>query len=239
MRRIIVACCAIGSLWMLACTNTESENIKTAGIHIDVDVTATGNGQTTVGASMRVGSASNTYLNLTGDDQLFGIKGSEKKEMTERQLLGAVWYNAVFDVDAAETEFAVAFERTSDVSAPNSHGTLPAAFSLTAPAASAEFARATDTITVSWDPSGSSDRMHIYANGTCIQAYDVEIDGDPGTATINPNTFKEPADEEQQGKTCKVTIEVRRTRPGNIDEAFEGGDFISRQVRTVEINSKP
>jgi hypothetical protein len=241
MRSLFVAGCAVAGLWLLACTNTESENVKTKGIHADIDITATGNGQTTVDASLRVGSASNTYLNLTGGDELFALKGTEKKEMSERQLLGAVWYSATFDVDAAETEFVVAFERESDASAPNSHGTLPAAFSLSAPAESAEFGRVADTVTITWSPTvtGNTDRMHVYANGTCIQAYDKDLDGDPGTATIPPNTFKEPTDTDQQGKTCDVTIELRRTRPGQVDPAFEGGDVIGRQVRSVKIRSKP
>ncbi|MBN2359376.1 MAG: hypothetical protein JXR83_07970 [Deltaproteobacteria bacterium] len=239
MRSLFVVCCAVAGMWLLACTNTESENVMTDGIHADITVTATGNGQTEVGASMRVGSASNTYLNLSGADQLFAIKGSERKKMTERQLLGAVWYTATFDSDEAETEFAVSFEREVDASAPNSHGTLPAAFSLTAPAASAEFSRANDTITITWEPSAGPDRIHVAADGSCIKPYNDDLDGDPGTTTINPNTFKEPDDEDLQGKDCKVTIELRRTRSGDVDPAFEGGDFVARQVRTVQINSKP
>jgi len=241
MRSLFVAGCAVAGLWLLACTNTESENIKTKGIHADIDISAYGNGQTEVGASLRVGSSSNTWLNLTGGDQLFALKGAEKKEMTERQLLGAVWYTATFDVDAAETEFAVAFERESDASAPNSHGALPAAFSLSAPVESTEFAR-TAEIVITWAPTvtGNSDRMHIFADGTCIQPYDpADLDGDPGTFTIPANAFKEPVDQDLQGKTCEVTIEVRRTRPGQVDPAFEGGDVIGRQVRSVKIKSKP
>ena len=240
MRSLFVAGCTVAGLWLLACTNTESENIKTSGIHADIDVTATGTGQTEVSTWLRVGASSNTFLDLSDGDELIASKGTESKKMTRREVFGSVTYNATFDADAAETEFKVAFERENDVSAPNSHGTLPAAFSLTAPAAAASFARATDTITITWDPSGASDRMHVAANGTCIQAYDVDLDGDPGTATINPSAFKEPTDAEQQGKTCDVTIELRRTRPGTVDSAYgEGGDFISRQVRSRKISSKP
>lgn len=239
MRKLAVLGFAAGSLWLLACENVESEDVMTSGVYADISATADGTGSTLVKTSLRVGGGmSNTYLELMGDDKLTAFQDTTEKLMGVKKLLGAVWYEASFDVDAADTPFKVAFTRSVDDGAPESTMTLPAPFALTAPAANTEFSRASADITVTWDASGTSDKMHLTADGECIQIWSKELDGDAGTAVIPHAEIV--AHEQQEATTCEITLTLGRRRTGDLDANYgEGGTVLGIQQRTVKVKSAP
>ncbi|MFH1808756.1 MAG: hypothetical protein ABIJ09_08420 [Pseudomonadota bacterium] len=239
MKRLAVVVCAASSMWLLACENVDSEDVMTSGVYADISATADGAGQSLVKASLRVGGgASNTYLDLMGNDKLVASQDTTDKDMVKRTLLGAVWYEATFDADAADTPFKVAFTRTVDDGAPESTLTLPTPFAITVPAADAQFSRASDDITVTWDPGSSSDTMHLTADGDCIQIWTKDLDGDAGTAVIPHAEIV--AHENQEATTCTVTVTVGRRRAGTLDTGYgEGGVVWGIQQRTIKIKSAP
>jgi hypothetical protein len=240
MKQLCVVFMAVGALGLLACENVDSEDVMTDGIYADINAFATGDGNTTVRAALRVGGgASNTFLEMVGDDQLLASMGEgDPVEMGEKSFLGSRWYTAEFDADAEDTEFNVAFERTVDEPAPESKMTMVAPFELTAPASSAEYSRATDDIEITWDASGSSDDMIVNIDGDCVQLYHEDLSGDTGSFTVVAGTL-DPA-QDQDDETCSVTIELIRHRDGNLDPAYgEGGVIYARQIRTIQVSSAP
>jgi hypothetical protein len=129
----------------------ESTDIRTSGIYPDVDVVADGSGSTEVRVRLKVGGpASNTFLDLVGDDHLRVTAGGVTKEMDG----SGVGYRATFPTEAAGA-FVIAFMRgAADTSAPNTTVNLPAPFTLTLPAR--ELSRATDDLTFTWAPTSGT-----------------------------------------------------------------------------------
>lgn len=239
MKSLLLFGLAVGALGLMACENVDSEDVMTDGIYADINATAVGDGKTTVRAALRVGGgASNTYLELTGDDNLVASMGETSVDMGERMLAGARWYVAEFSEDALDTEFKVAFERTVDEAAPESVMTMVSPFDITAPTASASFSRASDDIELTWETSGTEDKMLLNIDGDCVQLYHEDLAGDTGSFTVVAGTL-EPADGHEEDE-CAVTAELIRHRDGTLDPAYgEGGVIWSRQVRTIRLNSTP
>jgi hypothetical protein len=225
-------------LLLTACGNLSSEDVKTSGIHADIVASTDGTGSTEVRATLRVGGAtSNQFLDLSGDDELMASTTSGSAQpMSRQELLGAISYVSTFPVDAPDTGFKVDFERTVDVSAPDSHATLPAAFAITAPADQANASRAAD-LQVTYSSSGSGDAMSWLATGDCIQPAWGSIAGDPGVFVLSAG--KLVAYDGHQTDTCTVTITVARTRAGTLDPAFGSGTVQGQQVRRVDVRSAP
>ena len=129
------------SLWFLtllplvACESVESKDVGTDAMSAQIEVISADGASTRVNTTLRVGGlTSNTYVQLTGDDQLTADDGTGPIEMSYLSI-GDYWtYIADFSVAAADTNFAVALVRSLDDGAPSSTATLPAPFDLTAPA---------------------------------------------------------------------------------------------------------
>lgn len=242
-KRILVGGSALLGLGLLACAESvDSGDVKTSGMYANILATRGDDGKTLVEAALRVGGEnSNTYVNLTGEDKLVATLGETEQDMVEAGFTedNWVWYQANFEASNTATAVNVAFKRAEgDESALENKVTLPAPFALTAPDANASFSRETDTITVTWDESGSDDTMILRAKGDCINTYEKALSGDPGTYAINAGDLK--TNDADADKTCKVTLELVRRAAGSIDPAFgEGGLFYGRQLRTLEISSKP
>jgi len=239
MKQLFVVFMTVGALGLLACENVDSEDVMTDGIYADINAIATGDGNTTVRASLRVGgNASNTFLELVGDDKLVASMGEETAEMGEKTFLGSKWYTAEFSEDAVDTEFNVAFERSVDEPAPESKMTMVAPFDITVPASSASYSRASDDIELAWETSGTSDTMLVNIDGSCVQLYHEDLSGDTGSFSVVAGTL-EPA-QDQEDETCSITIELIRHREGTLDPAYgEGGLVYSRQIRTIQVTSAP
>lgn len=239
MRTLFVFAAALASLGLLACENVESEDIDTSGVYADITGTADGNGATLIKTSLRVGGgASNTFMELSGDDHLVASMGEETKAMSEKMLLGSRWYEASFDADAEDTEFKVDFQRVKFDPAPESTFTMPAPFTVTTPVATDSFSRASDEIVVTWDAPGSSDVMVVNIDGECVKLYHKELTGDTGTYSVAAQTLN--PENNQADDTCSITIEVVRRRSGSLDPAYgEGGEIWGRVVRSVQVTSTP
>ena len=223
-------------LALVACEDVESDAVLTSGMYARLQVVADGGGTSQAIAVLKVGGAtSNTYVELTGDDALFATTGEVEEEMVEEQLGDYHRYVASFDSAVDDAEYVVAFERTVDEGAPDSAMELPTAFEIDTPAGT--FSRAAD-ITLTWTPSGTADNMDLYVDGDCILPYTRELEGDPGTLTIEAGTLLAVDDEAQA--SCDVTYTLDRWRAGTVDTAFgEGGDAAGHQQREVGVLTAP
>ena len=233
------------SFWLLtllpivACESVESKDIGTDAMSAEIEVISSDGASTRVNTTLRVGGlTSNTYVELTGDDQLTADDGSGAIEMSYLSI-GDYWtYIADFSVAAGDTPFTVALVRSLDGGAPSSTASMPAPFDLTAPADAAVFSRASDPITVTWDPSASADGMVVRLSSDCTLESTQDVAGDPGTYTFEVGSY-EVADG-SEAESCEGTVTVERRRAGTLDEAFgEGGEVYAAQRREVKIRLDP
>ena len=224
---------------LVACESVESTDVMTSGVYADIEAVAEGDGSTRASAILRVGGAdSNTFLELVADDSLTASTGEETQELIEQSIGDYFSYVADFDVDAEDTEFVVAFERTVDEGAPNTTLSLPALFDLTGPEEGVTLSRSEEDITITWESSGTEDEMLWSASGGCFFDASGGIEGDPGTFTIEAGTL-ESVDEDEP-ETCEATLVITRSRVGDLDPGYgEGGSVFGKQMRSVDILVSP
>jgi len=216
------------------CTQSvESTDIRTTGIYPEIVVTATGSGTSKVEVALKVGgSSSNTYLDLTGEDQLKATVGGTAKVLDD---VGSHTYAASFPVDEEGTEFVISFLRGKiDENAPASTVSLPAPFELTL--SPTEASRATEAIDMVWDPPATGNvRWDI--DGDCIQI-DTGSTPDDGTNSLAAGTIS--TFDSDKNKSCTVNLDLTRSKSGQIDPAFtEGGSIVARHVRSASFTSNP
>jgi hypothetical protein len=219
------------------CSTVDSSDILTSGIHAELGVVSSGDGTNDVHATLYLGNPINlNFVDLTGDDELFAIHGTQEKEMSELILLNIVSHHATFPTDAEGEQFEIDFSRTVDNGAPSSVATLPAKFTLTGPTAATSRATA---IALSWSPAGSGDQMTWQANGDCIDVASGNLSGDTGSFSVAADTLKKRMGA-GVADTCMVTVSVRRSREGDLDPGYgKGGQIVGALVRTVTVMSTP
>jgi len=217
---------------LLGCTeDVESTDVRTTGVYPEFTVTATGNGSSRVEARLKVGgNDSNTFLDLTGGDTLQVTADGETKTLDG----SGHSYIATFDVDAAGTEFIFAFLRDGDDDAPMSVVELPEPFELEV--TTAEVQRTVDDLEFTWEPEGDGD-IGVHVDGTCL-FFESGATPDDGSHSVPPEDLEGPGDDD--GDECTGTVELTRSQPGSIDDAFtEGGEIRARHVRTDTFKSVP
>lgn len=231
------------AITLAACSQAKSGDIKTDAIHADIRIDATGDGSSRARTTLTVGGAtSTTYLELTDGDTLIATAGTTQQVQQRGTALGVIWYDTSFSTAAADTPYKIAFIRTgaagscNATSAPNSHVTLPAPFSLTAPIAGTAVAR-TAAIAVTWT-GAAPEPMRLSAEGVCIQPYALDVPGGASSATIAAGALKDL--DEKKPASCEVTIGLARSRNGVLDPGYgSGGRITATQSRSLSITSSP
>ena len=220
---------------LLGCEDVRSGDVMTNGMWADVAFTSDGTGASQAAAVLRVGGvASNTYVDLEGDDQLTATLIDASVPMVEEELGEIHRYVASFDTAPVGDPVVVAFLRTIDEGAPQTIAELPPEFTLDPPVLT--FARSTEDLVLSWAPA-SSETMRIEIGGDCVYPYIHDVD-DAGSYTLPAGTL-DPLDDAGPG-TCALDVTVRRLHPGTIDPGFgQGGTSVGVQVRTTEVASTP
>ncbi len=218
-----------------ACTTVESNNILTSGMSADISARATGDGTTTVSATLYLGNPIDlNFVDLTADDQLRASNGDQAKVMSESILLNIVSHTAVFQTDAADDEFVVDLVRSVDQGAPHSIATLPAPFEIDPIAATSSRAQ---PVSLTWPTS--TDLIRWAASGECIDSAFQTVALDAGGATIPAGTLHK-REGQQIADSCLVTVTVSRVRIGDLDIHYgKGGVFSGEQSRTVSFTSTP
>lgn len=223
-------------LALVACSDIDSADVLTSGMHATITGTAPGDGTTTIDVVLRAGGAlSTTYVELTGDDQLLAnVDGGDPVELTELNLADFHGYNATLSSDSPEAVFEVAFVRTVDAGAPSSTLSVPEPFTIGELAQTAS--RAAE-LTITWTPSGSGDPMTVEVAGVCFEGVLVTLDDDPGTYTIPAGTLV--TIEEAETDSCEAVVTLWRDQAGSVDAAYgEGGVVTGRQRREARFTSE-
>lgn len=220
---------------LLGCEDVGSGDVLTDGMWADVAFTADGTGGSQAAAVLRAGGvASNTCVDLQGDDQLTATLVDDSVPMVEEELGEIHRYVASFGTAPVGEPVIVAFLRTIDEGAPQSIAELPSEFAIEAPVAT--FARNTQDLVLSWAPT-SSQLMRVEIEGDCVFTH-AETVADAGSYTLPAGTL-DPLDDAAPG-TCALDVAVRRLNPGTIDPGFgQGGTSVGVQVRTTEVESTP
>jgi hypothetical protein len=224
--------------WVLAaavaggCKSTSSADLATDGISAAISVSATSDKATNVRVEMSPGNGVVPFdvVKLEGGDALYAEAAGRRNQLTA----GGLDYETTFATGAAETLFRVILDRkrTDQVDATESTGALPAPFNLR-DLAGGSISQANDVV-VTWAPSGTSDRMTLGIQGSCVEDQTLPIDGDPGTYTLTTGTL----DPETTRPSCVVTLTLRRSRGGVADPNLNpGSTFTLEQVRTTTFHS--
>lgn len=229
-------------LALAACESVDSEAIRTDAMYADITVETDGAGTASVGATLRVGGpTSNTFVELAGGDALRVKAGEQAADLAEQSFWEMHSYTADLPVDAEDTEYVVSFERSIDTSAPESTVSMPAPFDLVAPEGpdgGTTFSRASDPITITWEPAEGGDDMVVEIDSDCTVHESFDLQGDPGTFTVEPGdlmTWDSMAE-----STCSAEIHVLRMRAGQLDTAYgEGGTIQAIQRRIIEVRLAP
>jgi hypothetical protein len=216
----------------LGCKTTSSVDLVTGGISADIRASATSEIASMVRVQLSPGNVVvvTDTVKLEGGDALYADAGSQRKQMG----YGNLDYEASFVTGAAETPFRVSFDRAKpdQVDAPDSTGTLPPPFNLQ-DLGGAQISQEQNVV-LTWSPSGTSDRMTLDIQGSCVEDQTLSIDGDPGTFTLGavelqPETIR---------SACLVTLTLHRTRTGVVDPNLNAGSrFLLEQVRQTTFNS--
>jgi hypothetical protein len=211
----------------------ESTDIRTSGVFPVIDVTADGSGSSRVEVRLKVGGrASNTYLELVGDDSLQVTAAGTTKVLDSS---GGVAYAATFPTEAPGT-FLISFMRgAADTSAPSTTVELPTPFTMALEAR--EVSRSTSDLAFTWSPSTGTGDMESTLFGSCINTV-IEPIPDDGAAIISRDRIHPP--DSRRSETCTVTLSLARRQSGQVDPAFtEGGTVTARQVRSATFTTMP
>ncbi len=222
-------------LGLVGCSEkVESSDIKTSGIYPEFLVTATGNGSSKIEVWLKVGgNNSNTFLELTGPDELTVTVDGKMTAISEHS---GNKYTATIPTDEGGTEFSFAFMRGGDGDAPVSTVTLPEPFSLDV--LTEEAIREQDDVELAWDPPGSSGDVDYELDGDCIFRKTGAAPDNVGEYTIRASDIDGLSTHEMD--PCTVDVAVTRARGGSLDSAFtEGGEISARQVRHDSFTSLP
>ncbi len=221
----------------VGCAKTESDDLLTSGIYADLEAHATGNGKTTVSATLYVDSpVALNFVELGDDDHLVVTSGSDSQTLVESELGNIVSHTASFSADAGGTSFDIAFQRQLDAGAPSSKIVLPPAFTPDPPPATAS---RMSPLKITWSPSGSDGEMRWTAAGTCIENAAGESGGDIGNLIV-PAGILAKRTGTGIADSCTLTFQMSLQRTGTLDAHYgKGGVVFGSQDRTITWTTTP
>jgi hypothetical protein len=223
----------------VGCAKTESADLLTSGIYAAISANATGDGNTTVSATLYVDDPNQlNFVELTGSDQLTASSGASQKPLIQSELGNLVSHTAIFPGDSEDTPYTVDFERTIDPGAPSTTVSLPAGFTIDPVAATIS---RVPPFELTYAPSGTNDTIVFSILGTCINPLSGTLSDDTGVLSLPPNTIVSPNHDNTVSPTmCPVTLTLSRQRSGSLDPHYgKGGTALGQQSRSVTWTSKP
>ncbi|MBN2725091.1 MAG: hypothetical protein JXR95_13575 [Deltaproteobacteria bacterium] len=207
-------------VFMLSCSVTDSENIKTSGIWAHYVIEEDESGTVTALAALRVGGSTGTVVDLTGGEYI-ECNDSYMEEYVEL-ITNMHWSRAVVDFDS-DYMYDFTFVRTDEEV--STEVELPAVPEISGLEPS-DTVYEGESLTIYWDATLSEDTVDIFVEGTCIEniaLYDVADDGEYTVASVNPDYDVNIPD-------CEIDVYVRRILLGQVNSAFQGGYTEGRSI---------
>jgi len=229
------------ALVLSGCSTVDSADIRTSGLTGNV-VVSIPEGATSAAVSVSLTVGTLTFVELGRGEQLTATGGGKAVTLMRQNVAGATSYRGRLDgVHAAGTEIVVDLRREADnASAPRSSVRLPAAVTLTAPAAGARFSRARDDIRVRIG-GGPSDAPAILTwAGDCIVAGSIELEPGRRDVTISRGTIKRatpPSPATSDESTCRISLTLTRREEGQLDPAFKNGSIRAETQAVRQVTS--
>jgi hypothetical protein len=96
-------------------------------------------------------------------------------------------------------------------------------------------------MTLTWS-DGATDHMQWSITGSCIDTAGAAVTQDTGTATLPAGTVKKrvPSGTEQVPDSCQATLQLTRSRDGDLDPGYgKGGSITGTQVRSTTFTTTP
>lgn len=194
-----------------------------------------------------ISNAGSPTLSYDGDDVFASLKTTSE---TTRKLsagndysfnfllfkfsknISGTWNTAEINANEADI-YHLAFLRSNYSDADNSVATVPAKFDLYAPLYSEDLSRSNDLV-INWQ-AGSSDSVSINIVTSCFHdIFDeqefINLDDSIGSYTILASEFSPNASGQ-----CNTTIEVVKSRLGQLDQHFRGGIISGHRVAKVTV----
>jgi len=219
--------------------SVDSRDVTTHGMSLEFEVKNDGT-KSKVEAMLHVGSHETyVYARLSDGEQLILTDPSgDKRALAFTGTQNAAKYGT--EVPTSAGDYILDFLRVKGAaSALGNKVTLPAAFTLKAPAS----APRKEALTFTWDAAAGTGAaaMSYSLSGDCIQAHvPKDIIGDPGTFMINAGEIKAVTGKDMA--TCRVTLKVVRAVTTNATFSAEFGHrSVGRgiQERVVNFDSVP
>lgn len=132
-----------------ACSNTESENVKTSGFYATYTLFAEGASTATCQATFQVGGSTGTYLDLNSGDSVT----CDGQSMVRSEFLGMIMYTATVTATVGKT-YDVVLTRSGEPTYTSSV-VLPEAVAGTTPATTTNYTKGS-VINTSWTPSSNT-----------------------------------------------------------------------------------
>lgn len=219
---------------VLGCRETKSsEYVHTREIIELTQVVAEAGDRALVSVSLRTNGVNGTYVELAPGDTLEVSAGALTKELKQTS---SGLYEATLGTGAG-VDFTVDLDRAEEPDAPQSFGTLPMPFEITAPAADDVFSRAKDDLVVRWD-SMEDVAGALRLTGPCIADYKADLDGTAGAVTLGMGEIA--STDPQHPGSCAIEVQVSFARLGQPDPMLNpDSTFQGTQVRKVTIQSDP
>lgn len=219
--------------------SSDSEDVRTSGLHATIDITASEDDRSEVSVMLRVGDRhSRTFLSLTSGDQLLATLNDSISENID--IKDDSRYRGSFNSSGAGQEnasYRISFIRPNDTDAPGSVVTMPPAITGFAANPSTVFSRGAEVLTLTWNATVQNRRVPIVLSGDCFTSTTVEVNSSTGIYAVNPLTLISNTTPEQN---CEVRIASRVSNTGTVDIAYEeGGVITATRSSSLSLMSTP
>lgn len=221
---LILFALSLGSI--ISCSKTNSDNVKTSGIHATLSVEGNNQNSVTCKATLQVGGSTGTYLDLTSGDTITCNGNS----MSRSELLGIITYSATVPYQAGST-YTIVLTRTGE-DPYSSSVVLPEAISNVSPSAAISQQKGS-AISVSWTPSSNAteDSFSASLSATGVSAYLTDSPPEQGALGFgSTDTTPSPVSADSSTGTMTYT----RTRSGTMATGLSG-DIKAYQKTSVSV----
>jgi len=216
----------ISLIFIISCGQTESENIKTSGIHVTYEITETQAGGTVLcEATFRVGSSVGTYVELNAGDRIT----CNGQLMTKSEFFGITSYKTTLTSNPGSS-YNLLFEREGEEDR-NSTVILPKRITLTAPVANDTFTKGSP-ITINLTPESSSE---LIAN-IFIDDYSASETLSPEVSSFSLTPLHNHSNESHVAGNRAKNLNLTRSNSGGLASGFDGGSIKAKQKLSVSLN---
>lgn len=238
------------SLMLSACSNTESENVATAGMSIRMEVEQKNEDQSVISVYLYAGEPgiSATNLRLNGSDTLLATYDGVQKSLAEKAVgFGKYEYWTTFETTTADKEFKVSLLRESYVDALNNVITLRSDFDVTHPNGDGNYSYDLDypSLTTTWSPTEITEYISITVDAECVETetgatrYAQRTVETPDNGSYLMDNFLDlEAYKNTTFTNCNGELIYQRNNTGSVDSAFgEGGNVYGKRTETIQLSA--